>query len=73
MTNRDFMAGLLKDRASVDDGGAAYEVMVHYNIACPYHVGDERAHCYSDDTDTEPDRKVCVACKDEWLDMEVDQ
>lgn len=72
VTNREYIANLLTDYSRIDDGGAAYEAMVHYNISCPYRVGDERAHCFGkpDGFDT---RENCVACKEEWLDQEVDE
>lgn len=46
ITNRQLIVGLLQSESYVDDGGAAYEAMTHYNIACPYTGGDKRAHCF---------------------------
>lgn len=72
ITNREYIISLLQDSTFIDDGGAAYEAMVHYNINCPYFEGDDRAHCHG-----QPDdficRKNCVPCKEEWLDQEVDE
>ena len=70
MTNREYMAQLLTDPYWFDDDGALYEEMVHYNIDCPYFCGDERRHCGED---KEPNRKLCVECKMEWLEAEVDE
>ena len=69
MTNREFITMLLKSESSIDDGGASYEAMVYYNVACPYTEGDDRAHCKDTDDMT---RDMCVGCKMEWLDAEVD-
>ena len=70
MTNREYMIGLLSSRGFVDDGGALYETMVHYNVECPYYGGDVRGHC---SPDGEINRENCFACKEEWLDSEVDE
>ena len=72
MTNKEYIVMLLSDNELIDDGGASFEALVHYNIACPYTVGDARAHCHEDNELNELNRKTCVACKLEWLDMEVD-
>lgn len=71
MTNKEYIVMLLSDNDLIDDGGASYEALVHYHINCPYLCGDERAHCHNKPLDY-PTRKHCVACKLEWLDMEVD-
>ena len=73
MTNKEYIVELLSDESNdpFDDGGASYEALVHYNIACPYNCGDERAHCYGKPFDF-IDRKECVACKMEWLESDVD-
>ena len=72
VTNREFIVNLLKDESWIDDGGASYEAMTHYNIACPYTEGDKRAHCY-DKPDDFISRENCYWCKEEWLDREVDE
>lgn len=74
MTNKEYILEVLSDDYNdpFDDGGACFEALVHYHIACPYIVGDTRAHCHEDDELVAPNRKTCVACKMEWLDMEVD-
>lgn len=79
MTNRDYMLNLLLDgleangedfqRIHIDDGGASEEAMIYYNVNCPYYMGDERCHCKG----IEPNRDICVECKSEWLDNEVDE
>ena len=69
MTNREYMIALLQNESFVDDGGASYEAMVYYHIACPYFADDERCLCNND----EIDRKTCYQCKEEWLDSEVDK
>ncbi len=70
MTNREYMARQLADPDWIDDGGASYEAMVHYNIDCPYFVGDIRCHCKG--SEESPTRKMCSECKMEWLEAEVD-
>ena len=67
MTNREYIIAALTDE--FDDMGATEESVVYYNIKCPYNTGDKRAHCRND----EINREVCVACKFEWLDSEVDE
>lgn len=71
MTNREFMVKVLSDK-QLDpfDNGADGEALVYYNIACPYFGYDERAHCNGDRS---INRERCVACKMEWLEMEVDE
>lgn len=70
MTNKEYIIKVLDDdKNPFDDGGAIYEALVHYHIKCPYRSGDSRAHCHNSDF---IGRKECVACKMEWLDMEVD-
>ena len=70
MTNREYLIGLLSDDAFIDDGGASYEAMVHYNISCPYYMGDERCLCGNGFS---TDRELCTKCKEIWLDSEVDE
>lgn len=70
MTNKEYMIGLLSDDSFIDDGGASWESMVHYNIKCPYSVVDERCHCKDKEIIS---RDVCVNCKAEWLENEVDE
>lgn len=43
MTNQEYLIAALNDE--IDDGGAAREAVIHYNIACPYTLGDKRALC----------------------------
>jgi hypothetical protein len=71
MTNKEYIIKVLSEGDPFDDGGVSYEALVHYHIDCPYSCGDERAHCHNKPLGY-PDRKHCVACKMEWLDMEVD-
>lgn len=71
MKNREWMAHQLSDPDWIDDGGASYMSMVEYNIACPYFVGDERCHCK--ESNGLPTREMCVECKNEWLEAEVDE
>lgn len=71
MTNREYMIAQLTDDNFIDDGGASWEAMIYYNIACPYFSDDNRAHCYNDfDLIC---RDTCVSCKAEWLESEVDE
>ena len=69
MTNREYMIAMLSDASFIDDGYAAYEAMIHYNISCPYYCGDSRCHCKG----KEITREICYFCKEEWLDSEVDE
>lgn len=70
-TNREYIIRSLADPDWIDDGGAAYDSMLHYHIDCPYLGSDPRAHCYG-----KPDDYMnwdnCNACKEEWLEREVD-
>jgi hypothetical protein len=72
MTNKEYIVKLLSEEDFIDDGGTSYEALVHYNINCPYTCGDVRAHCHNKPLDY-TNRKVCVACKMEWLESEVDE
>lgn len=67
MTNQEYLIAAL--RGEIDDGGSSWEAAVHYNIACPYNVGDERALCES--RCSRICRETCVKCKAQWLDEEV--
>lgn len=69
MTNREYMINLLQNDSFIDDGGASYEAMVFYHIACPYFEGDRRCKCRSGDIN----RENCYQCKEEWLDSEVEE
>lgn len=83
MTNQEYLIAALNDE--FDDGGASWEACIHYNIECPYFEGDRRCHCYPDEyrngtwdnvkfKDTkELTRDLCVECKVEWLESEVDE
>ena len=70
MTNREYMVAVLTDQ--VDDGGASYEAVLHYDIKCPYFEGDQRAHCDGKD-DSFINRDNCYYCKHEWMESEVDE
>ena len=70
MTNQEYIIACLNDE--IDDGGASWESCVYYNIACPYVSGDERAHCHNIKF-SQVDRKLCVDCKRECLESEVDE
>lgn len=63
MTNKEYLILALNDE--IDDGGAAREAFIHYNIACPYTLGDERALCRS--RTRRMSRETCVQCKEAWL------
>ena len=75
MTNCEYMIANLtaikEDCELVDDGGSSEEAFVYYNIACPYNMMDERAHCHGHTFDVAT-REMCVRCKYEWLRQEVD-
>lgn len=70
MQNREYVARQLMEEDYVDDGGSSYEATVFYNIACPYTVGDPRAHCYNQNATMT--RKRCYNCKEEWLNQPVE-
>lgn len=72
ITNREYIVNLLNDPNWIDDGWAAYEAMLHYNIKCPYMVRDRRAYCHGKDDDF-INRDNCYICKEEWLNREVDE
>lgn len=69
MTNLEYLIAALTGQ--IDDGGASEEAAIYYNIDCPYFHGDPRAHCRGLDCENIT-REVCVACKAEWLESEVD-
>lgn len=83
MTNQEYIIAALTDQ--IDDGGATWEACVHYNINCPYFEGDRRCHCYPEEyrdgtvdrvafkDKKEATRELCVECKAEWLESEVDE
>lgn len=54
----------------MEGGGTGYKETVFYNIACPYAVGDPRAHCYKKTVTIT--RKRCYNCKEEWLNQPVE-
>mgnify|MGYP004646375851 FL=1 len=70
MRNREYVARQLMEKDFIDDGGSSYEATVFYNIACPYTVGDPRAHCYKKTVTIT--RKRCYNCKEEWLNNPVE-
>ena len=70
MRNREYVARQLMEKDFVDDGGSSYEATVFYNIACPYTVGDPKAHCYKKTVTIT--RKRCYNCKEEWLNQPVE-
>ena len=68
MTNREMLIKALTDE--FDDGGYT-ESVIAYHVECPYFSGDKRAHCREE---KEPNRfSICMACKLEWLEAEVDE
>lgn len=83
MTNQEYIIAALTDQ--IDDGSASWEACVHYNINCPYCEGDRRCHCYPEEYRDgtvdrvafkdikEATRELCVECKAEWLESEVDE
>jgi len=83
MTNQEMLIAALN--GEIDDGGASWEAWIYYSIKCPYFSGDRRCHCYPiyyrmGKTEkvrfcegVEPTRELCVRCKAEWLESEVDE
>lgn len=69
MTNQEYLIAALNDE--IDDGGASWEAVIHYNIACPYTLGDKRALCRSHTT--RMSRETCVQCKEAWLNAQMDE
>lgn len=67
MTNLEYLISVLC--GEVDDGGASYEAVVHYNIACPHFLGERNLRCEN----RSPCREICVTCKMEWLEQEVSE
>lgn len=70
MTNGEYIASLLLDENSIDDGGASFKNMVNHNIECPYFDGYIRC---PRNRATVITREVCFQCKVEWLESEVDE
>jgi hypothetical protein len=69
MTNREYLIAQLSNPDWIDDDGSSYEATVYYSVACPYNYTDPRALCRG----CENDRDTCSACKEQWLDAEVDE
>lgn len=68
-TNLDYIIASLT--GELDDGGASFESVVHYNISCPHFEGEPNLPC--DKPNVEPSWDVCVPCKIEWLYGEYDE
>ena len=70
-TNKDYL--ILELTESIDDGGAGYESVAEYNIACPY-FGYENCLNYHEgnEYDTKEYKDGCVRCKLAWLEREYD-
>ncbi len=70
-TNKDYLIAVLTD--NIDDGGASYESVAEYDIACPYYGNSD---CYNDhfgnEYDTKEYKEGCVKCKLAWLEREYD-
>lgn len=63
-TNKDYIIAALT--GEIDDGGAALESVVHYNLKCPHRIGDGK--CLGNKE--LPSRELCFQCKMEWLESE---
>ena len=68
MTNLEYLIAALTGK--IDDGGASEEAAIYYNVKCPYYECDERCNCKGT---LDLTREMCVACKAEWLESEVDE
>lgn len=70
-TNKDYLIEALTE--SIDDGGATYESVAEYSIACPYYHNSD---CLNDhegnEYDTKEYKKGCVRCKLAWLERQYD-
>ena len=66
-TNKDYLIAALS--GNIDDGGASYESLAHYEISCPY-IWDR--DCLNEHEHNKYDTKEyndgCVRCKLAWLD-----
>lgn len=70
-TNRDYLIAVLTD--SIDDGGASYESVAMYDIACPYISNSDCLNEHeSSEYGSKEYREGCVRCKLAWLDREYD-
>ena len=70
-TNKDYLIEVLTD--SIDDGGASYDSMAEYDIACPYrHYADCLNDHEGNQYDTKEYNEGCVRCKLAWLEREYD-
>lgn len=70
-TNKDYVIACLTD--SIDDGGASYESLMKYNIACPYSgIVDCLNHHERNAYGTNEYEEECVRCKTAWLDRQYD-
>ena len=72
MTNRELLVAVLtQDESKLpDDAGATEERVIHYHIACPYYYCSNLALC---NDGSKPTRELCVECKLNWLDQEIEQ
>lgn len=70
-TNKDYLIAALAD--DIDDGGASYESVAEYDIACPYRAF---ADCLNEHENNEYNsasyRTGCVRCKLAWLERQYD-
>lgn len=65
-TNKDYLIEVLTD--SIDDGGASYESMAKYDIACPYVRDDDCLNVHEvNGYGTDGYNNGCVRCKMAWL------
>lgn len=65
-TNLEYIIAALSDE--IDDGGASFEAVVHYNLSCPHFSDEKGLPCdYA-----EISRELCVQCKMDWLGKEYD-
>ena len=70
-TNKDYL--ILELTESIDDGGAGYESVAEYNIACPYRYNNDCLnHHEGNQYGSKEYRDGCVRCKLAWLEREYD-
>lgn len=71
MTNKEYLINVLTD--IIDDGGASYDSVLEYNIACPYSsYTDCLNHLESNQYGTKEYEKGCIRCKSAWLNRKYD-
>lgn len=66
-TNKDYIIAAMT--GEIDDGGAALESVLFYNIQCPYRTDLDKGKCVEEKIGNVT-REDCAECKEKWLESE---